>query len=105
MNLEKMQNIAIELRGMNSMFREGSFKNGINRSLDDTASPMIRSGLLCAYGEGDWDSILKHLKIWEQQGILKILKNPEIADPQDVCVEMLMFINRKSSIPGFLNYE
>lgn len=78
-------------------------KNWINRILDDTASPFIPKA--CIFGNGGGD-IRPHRVAWikklEEQGILKILGDPSTLKDEEPYVEMLRFIERKTSIPGFL---
>lgn len=76
----------------------------INRSLDDTCQPYIKQGVIAAGGSRDWHKIHHYLKVWQDKNILKLIKDPELADHDETCVEMLSYIDRRSSIPGFLNY-
>lgn len=44
-------------------------------------------------GEGDWSFIMTYLKEWESKGLLKILKDPQTAEEEDICVKALKFID------------
>lgn len=44
-------------------------------------------------GGGDWLLIMSALKEWESQGLLKILKDPQTADEEEICVEAFKFID------------
>ena len=57
------------------------------------------------YGRDDWPVIKRALEEWQGKGYLKILKDPEFANDDEVCVEFLTFFEHKSPIPGFLNWE
>jgi hypothetical protein len=86
-------------------FSDEEFANGINRCLDDGDSDLINCGVIRAYGHSNWHEIIKCLKKWETDGILLILNDPERCLPTVPCVKMLKFIHRRSSRPGFLNYD
>jgi len=89
---------------VNQEFNYLEFKNGINRTLDDTACATISAGTLAAFGRRDWPNIRTVIEKWQQEGILRVLRDPEVSNPEEPCVEMYRFIERASSIPGFLNY-
>ena len=80
-------------------------KATINRTLDDGSSEFIPSGTIAGAGARDWQQIRKALSIWESEGILEILNDPETCEPHTPCVKMLKFIHRCSSRPGFLNHQ
>jgi hypothetical protein len=84
-------------------FSEIELKNWINRTLDDSANPVIAVGTIAGAGHSDWKKIRKAIEKWSQMGYLTILKDPEFALPHEPCLHMHSFIDRKSSIPGFLN--
>jgi len=86
-------------------FREGELKNGINRFLDDTQHTVVKAGMLGGYGADNWIRIKECLVRWENEGILKILIDPEGLPSDTPCIEMLKYIHQRSSIPGFLNWE
>jgi hypothetical protein len=86
-------------------FSENELEALINRSMDDTACPYIKQSLIAAGGSHDWQKITSTIKKWEDTNTLIIVKNPEFAEHNEVCLEMISYINRKSAIPGFLNYE
>lgn len=83
----------------------GVLKNGIkNMVLSNRVSGISRSTIR-GYGRDDWPTIKKALSEWEKKGYLKILKDPEFARDDEVCVEFLTFFEFPSPIPGFLNWE
>jgi len=77
----------------------------INRILDDTACPYISKMTLFGSGGGD---LIQHRLAWlrslEKNGVLRFVADPETINDDDACIEMLRFIDRLSSIPGFLNW-
>lgn len=73
--------------------------------MDYTAEPLIKVGVIRGYGNSDWPKIRVTLQKWENEGILKILNDPEGRDASEPCVQMLKYIDQRSSIPGFLNWE
>lgn len=79
--------------------------NGINRTLDDGGSSIISVGTVRAYGGCDWIAIRKFLVNLEAKGVLRIIQDPEGALPNVPCLEMYSYIDRKSVIPGFLNWQ
>jgi hypothetical protein len=82
-------------------FHKQEFCAGINRILDDTHQLEITKFALEVYGHGDWTAINDSLAEWEKQGLLKILRNPEQASKDDVCVRMASYINRPSPWPDW----
>lgn len=82
-------------------FSEEDLKAIINRSLDDTACAEVLFKRITA-NENRFESIRACLKKRESQGYLNI----KIDDPaSEIRVEMISYIDRKSAIPGFLNWE
>ena len=75
-------------------------KAAINRQLDDGAKSITRA-LLVAAGGGDWTKIKTALAEWEGKGYLRILKDPEFAKDEDVCIEMLKYIDRVGPAPNW----
>ena len=51
---------------------------------------------LRVYGENDWPEIKAALREWEGKGYLRVLKDPEDAADEEICVEMLSYIEQKS---------
>lgn len=92
-------------------YQEEVLKAIINRTLDDTAHRFIRAGTISAGGgmtaDGGryWPEIHNSLKKWEEAGFLTVAKDPEYAEKSEECVEMHQYIERKSPIPGFLNFD
>ena len=80
-------------------------KSLIRRILDDSAQPFILRSTLCPRGMPCDPDTLNLLQRWETQGYLRVLGNPnELADDAPI-VEMLRYIDGKSPIPGFLNFD
>lgn len=52
-------------------------------------------------GEFDWPEIRRKLTEWEEKGFLKIIKDPEICDKDEFCIEMLNFIDAKEALPNY----
>lgn len=59
--------------------------------------------LVC--GKNDLASIEAALEIWQRRGDIRIIKNLRQCAPEDYCIEMLSFIDQKSPIKGWLNWE
>lgn len=57
------------------------------------------------YSEGDISGAFSVIKKWEQQNLLTILKNPTDASDDDFCIEMKRFVDQKSPIRGWLNWD
>ena len=77
----------------------------IHRILDDSAQPFIPRRALCVPGASFDPEVWRQLKLWEQEGYLRILRTPDQTGGDDYVVEMLKYIDQKSPIPGFLNYS
>ena len=71
-----------------------SFRNGINGCLDNMAKRITRKTLRI-YGENDWPGIKSLLREWQGNGYLHVLKDPENTADEDICVEMLSYIEQK----------
>ncbi len=76
----------------------------INRTLDDTASPLITKGTVFGYGDIR-DHVLDWLKDLEAKRILRFVADPYTISDDDVLLEMKSYIGLKSSILGFLNWR
>lgn len=77
----------------------------IHRILDDSAQPFIARAALCESGSGFDPEVFQLLRHWEAKGYLQILCDPDRAVDTEPIVKMLSYIERRSSIPGFLNWE
>lgn len=80
-------------------------KATINRTLDDCSTEYIPCGTIAGADARDWQEIQNALEIWGKEGILRILNDPETSEPSVPCVKMIKFIHRRSSRPGFLNFD
>lgn len=69
-----------------------ALKNGINALLDNMTSKISRQAIR-VYGDDNWLEINTQLAEWEQKGYLKILISPESAEDNDICVQMLKYID------------
>lgn len=74
----------------------------INRILDDSAQPFIAKANFCTPGSACDPITMEVLKEWQELGLLTILADPESVDPGQPLIKMIKFIDRPSSIPGFL---
>ena len=89
----------------NIEYNAGILRNGIlGHVLSDAADEVTRHTIR-TYGRDDWPVIKRALEEWQGKGYLKILKNPESANDDEVCVKFLTFFEHQSPIPGFLNWE
>jgi hypothetical protein len=94
-----MANSVIQIMKMNI----NVLKAGINRTLDDTREAGITAETLLGFSGGDWKMVKCALKEWESRGLLQVLSDPEQCASDEICVKMLSYLDRRSSIPGFLN--
>jgi hypothetical protein len=74
---------------------------GINHFLDDSHAVYLTRKLVRVYGDGDWLSINQSLLDWQQRSLLKIIKTPQDAADDEVCIQMLAYIDRKSPWPDW----
>ncbi len=77
-----------------------TFKDSLNGCLDNMFREIPRKAIR-VYGENGWPQINALLKEWQDKGYLKILRNPEIASDDDICVQMLAYIEQKSPWPNW----
>lgn len=70
-----------------------------------TRGTKIKLRELFQYGIRDLALVDEALHEWRAQGYLVILKEPAECAPDDYCVEMLSFIDQKSPIKGWLNWQ
>lgn len=79
-------------------------KAGINRILEGGVQK-IKAVHITTYSHGDIEVIDNSLKEWQERGYLRILKPYQDCSPEEHCVEMIKFIDQKSPIKGYLNWE
>ena len=72
---------------------KSSLRAGINRLLDDGVKVITKSTLV-VYGGPTTKAALQD---WERKGYLRIIKDLELAEDHEDCVEMLAYIDR----PGY----
>lgn len=65
----------------------------------------IEAKHLLVYSKNDSAVVTDSIQDWSQRGILKILKSYSECAPDDYCIEMLKFIDQKSPIKGYMNWE
>jgi hypothetical protein len=85
-------------------YNKDVLKAGINRMLEDGYTKISAHNLL-TYSKTDVEVILSSLDEWEGRGIIKILKPYLDCRPDDQCIEVLRFIDQKSPIKGYMNWE
>ena len=81
-----------------------SLRAGINRMLED-GYKKIRAKHLNTYGFGDSEMIEDATKDWEYKNMLRILKPYKECEPDEYCIELLRFLDEKSPIKGYINWE
>ena len=86
------------------MSKYNAFKAGINRMLED-GYKRIQATHLFTYSFENIELIEESLEKWEKLGVLKILKPYRECSPNEYCIEMLKFIEQKSPIKGYMNWE
>ena len=77
-------------------------KNWVNCILDATGQPFIRKKAVFPYDDIRSERVA-FIQDLEKRGLARILGSPETLDADDYLLEMLSFIDRPSSIPGFLD--
>jgi hypothetical protein len=92
-----------------SLSLEKKLASGINYILEGRqTSPngtKITRKHIVIYSGGDMEGACKLIENWDRQGILKIIKHPNSASDEEFCIELKMFINQKSPIRGWLNWD
>ena len=88
-------------------YHKRTLKAGINYILEGLSPEDLRItlALLQRYAENDIETLTECLNLWEKAGYLRILKPPEQCHPDENCVEMIQFVEQKSPIRGFLNWQ
>lgn len=81
-----------------------AFKAGINRMLED-GHKIIEAKHLFIYSFGNTDLIETSLLKWQKTNTAKIVKPYRDCEPDDHCIELLKFIEQKSPIKGYMNWE
>lgn len=70
----------------------------------DEGYAYIPAWALIIYGEvdrpGQWSFVHNTLVEWEAKGFLKVLKNPEHCTADELCLEMLNFIDAEKPLPS-----
>lgn len=79
-------------------------KSGINRMLEDKIKIISRFHL-SVFGKGDDDTIAESISEWQDRNILIIIKPYCECASEDECIEVYQFIDMKSPIRGYLNWE
>jgi hypothetical protein len=82
-----------------------SLKNGINRSLSDSRIRNIPYDLLYGLVGEDINRIDGLLDEWESKGLLVKLRSIKSSTFGDDCIRMNAYIDMKSPLQGFLNWE
>ena len=76
-------------------------KNGINRVLNDKVKFLTKGTLLWCSHDVINEELVLQLKDWEKNGCLKILKDPRTCSDDEVCIEMLKYIDKESPIDNW----
>lgn len=82
-----------------------ALKGNLNLKILSNRIALVQRSSIRIAGRANWPAIKQALSEWQKKGYLKILKDPEFALDDEVCVEFLTFFEHKSPIPGFLNWE
>jgi len=86
-----------------------SLRGGLNYLLEGRQqSPhgtKIKAADLLTYGRHDLATITESIVRWEKAGHLRILKPFDNCSPEDYCIEALTYIEEKSPIKGWLNWQ
>ena len=77
---------------------------GINRMLED-GYKKIKAKHLSTYSLQDVDTIICSLEDWKEKKMLNILKPYKDCHPDEYCIELLRFLDEKSPIKGYMNWE
>jgi hypothetical protein len=94
------------------MMNEETYKvlrAGVNRILEDRQRSVFGTAItsrdLSTYAFGDMATIEVALEKWERAGYIRILKPFRLCRPDEFCIEANSFIEQKSPIKGWLNWE
>ncbi|HEX2853534.1 MAG TPA: hypothetical protein VHO24_09865 [Opitutaceae bacterium] len=86
-----------------------SLRAGINYILEGRQhSPhgtKIKTADLLTYGRYDQATIEESLVRWETAGYIRILKPFSESGPEDYCIEAKSFLEERSPIKGWLNWQ
>lgn len=84
---------------------QGIVKACLNRYTEDGRRTQFTKHNLIAFSKGDTVTLLACLHEWQAKGYLQIVKPLAECQDDDVCIEMKSFIEMKSPLPGFLNWQ
>lgn len=87
-----------------SEYNKNVLRAGLNRMLED-GYKQIRAKHLYTYSKHDEETILSALDDWEKKNMLRILKPYKECLPDEYCIELLRFLDEKSPIRGYMNWE
>jgi hypothetical protein len=84
---------------------KGNLKAVLHKVMEDGPRTRFTKRNLLAFSKGDVVTLKECLEEWQFKGYLEIVKPFEECQDNDVCVDMKSFIDQKSPIRGFLNWQ
>lgn len=83
---------------------EEHFKKVMNRCFPQEGLSMVRKSELDYSKEmqDGWDGITKILISWEKIGLIQILKYPKSSNDNDVCIQILKFLDGEDFPPNWI---
>jgi len=76
-------------------------KAGIHRYIEDV-SRQIPLKFLKSFSNHDLETMFGSVREWESKGFLRIIRDPETSDDNDICIELRHYIEQDSPLHGFL---
>jgi len=75
-----------------------ALKNGLNRYFLDSDTGLFTKEVIGTLAGNDWPAINAQLLEWQQRGLLRIIKPPDEAQDNDICIQMLNLIDRENPL-------
>lgn len=77
----------------------------LHKAMEDGPRTQFTKRNLIAFSKGDVETLKVCLEEWQSKGYLQILKPLAECKDEEICIEMKSFIEQKSPIRGFLNWQ
>jgi hypothetical protein len=80
-------------------------KGVLHKAMEDGPRTRFTKRNLLAFSSHDAATLTACLHEWQSKGYLRIVKPLSECKDEDICIEMKSFIEQKSTIKGFLNWQ
>ena len=84
---------------------KSQIKGVLHKAMEDGPRTRFTKRNLLAFSSGDTATLNTCLQEWQTRGYLQILKSLSECGDEEICIEMKSFIEQKSPIRGFLNWQ